>query len=55
MERQVSDLEELFEDHNVWWFSVACSLDVEHAVHMRRGAQREVPTWAQLTNRRQEP
>ena len=38
IERQVSHLEELFEDHSVVWFAVPSSLDVEHTVRMQRGS-----------------
>ena len=39
MERQLSDLEDRFEDHQVEWFTVACSLGVERAEHGQREVQ----------------
>ena len=40
MERQVLDSEELFEDHSVGPFTVACSLEIEHTECTHNGMRK---------------
>ena len=51
MDHHALDLAELFEEHSVASFTIACSLDTEHTVCMRLGVQRLEPTEAQFANR----
>ena len=51
MDHHALDLKELFKDHSVGCFTVACSLIIEHTAKMQLGIHRSAPTAAQLANR----